>query len=128
MARILVAEDSLALSNLLQFVLTQAGHEPTICRQGDKALEAAKKNQFDLLIFDQQMPRMTGLEVAEAVRKDSLNSSTPICLCTAKWHELDIETIKSELSISEILRKPFSPRDMVSLADRVIKEHSVTTG
>jgi DNA-binding response OmpR family regulator len=122
MSRILVAEDSFALSNLLRFVLTNAGLEPDVHNAGDKALEAGLASEYDLVILDQQMPGLTGLEVAERLREESPNMETPICLCTAKTHELDIKDVKERLNLARVFHKPFSPKDLVSQIKAVLDE------
>lgn len=115
MTRILVAEDSFALANLLRFVLMNAGYDVDLQRTGSSALQAAQTNKYDLMILDQQMPHLTGLEVIAEVRRESNNSGTPVFLCTAKTHELDLEEIIGRLGVSRIIHKPFSPRELIEL-------------
>lgn len=114
MSNILVAEDSFALANLLEFVLTNAGFEVTICRTGGAARDAAASKNFDLISLDQQMPTMTGIEVLESVREGGPNVNTPVFLCTAKTHELDLDYLKDTLRIAGIFHKPFSPKELVA--------------
>ena len=113
MDKILVAEDSFALANLLEFVLSNAGFDVTLCRTGSAAWEAAQQQKFDLLLLDQQMPGMTGVEVLTAVRGQSPNEETTAFLCTAKTHELDLQTLHKTLNITGVFHKPFSPKDLV---------------
>lgn len=111
--KILVAEDSHALANLLEFVLKNAGFETRLCRTGVAACEAACSEKFDLILLDQQMPKMTGTEVAEALRVKGPNLETPVFLCTAKTHELDLNYLRETLKVTDVFHKPFSPRDLV---------------
>lgn len=113
MERILVAEDSFALANLLEFVLKTAGFDVTLHRTGAAALEEAQKREFDVILLDQQMPRKTGIEVVEGIRAAGPNQNTATFLCTAKTHELDLTYIKEELKVREVFHKPFSPKDLV---------------
>ena len=59
--KILIAEDSFALANLLNFLFSNAGFEVSICRSGDAAAKAAQERKFDAILVDQQMPAMTGV-------------------------------------------------------------------
>lgn len=113
MSTILVAEDSFALANLLKFVLTSAGFDVDIYNTGDLARTAGLAQRYDIVLLDQQMPRLTGLEVAAALRESGPNTETPICLCTAKTHELDIVDVQKRLKVAQIFHKPFSPKDLV---------------
>ncbi len=120
--QILVAEDSFALANLLTFVLKNAKFQPDVYNSGDKALDAGRAREYDIILLDQQMPGLTGLAVAEALRHSGPNMHTPICLCTAKTHELDLEDAKSRLNVSAIFHKPFSPKDLVLDLKKVLAE------
>ncbi len=122
MSKVLVAEDSFALANLLKFVLVNAGFQPDIFHAGDKALEAGQSAVYDIIILDQQMPGLTGLEVAEALRKSGPNQATPICLCTAKTHELDIADAQERLLVTKLFHKPFSPKDLVGILRTIAED------
>jgi len=113
MHKILVAEDSHALANLIEFVLKSAGFDTRICRTGAAACEAACAEKFSLILLDQQMPKMTGTEVVEALRARGPNYETPVYLCTAKTHELDLDYLRQSLHVTDVFHKPFSPRDLV---------------
>lgn len=113
MTRILVAEDSFALANLLSFVLKNAGFEVDMHRTGSDAVEAGQSSTYDIILLDQQMPGLTGLEVIEQLRAGGPNQTTPIYLCTAKTHEIDIADIKQRLGVTDVFHKPFSPKSLV---------------
>jgi CheY-like chemotaxis protein len=114
MAKILVAEDSFALANLLNFVLSNAGFEVELHRHGASALASCQRHQFDLILLDHQMPHVSGLEIIEQIRGAGPNQQTPAFLCTAKSHELRLAEYSQSLNISGVFHKPFSPRDLVS--------------
>lgn len=113
MARILVAEDSFALANLLEFVLKRGGFNVTLARNGDMASMLLEREHFDLLVLDQQMPGMTGIELLRQVRGGGPNQHSHAFLCTAKTHELNLTVLQKQLNIAGIFQKPFSPRELV---------------
>lgn len=113
MCRILVAEDSFALANLLTFVLKNAGYDVDLHRSGASAYKATCAEKFDIIMLDQQMPYMTGIEVTEALRADGPNQLTPVFLCTAKSHEIGVEELMQRLNVSAVFQKPFSPKELV---------------
>ena len=111
--KILAAEDSFALANLLEFVLKNAGFDVSLHRNGAAASVAAQEQQYDLILLDQQMPKMTGVEVLQTIREQGPNIETPVFLCTAKTHELDLEYLRKNLNVTGVFHKPFSPKDLV---------------
>ncbi len=113
MTKILVAEDSFALANLLEFVLKRSGFDVLVARNGDIAAVEGHEKAFDLLVLDQQMPGKTGVEVLRELRAGGPNQHTPAYLCTAKTHELDLPALTAELGIAGVFHKPFSPRELV---------------
>jgi two-component system chemotaxis response regulator CheY len=127
MCDILVAEDSFALANLLTFVLKNAGYEVDLHRNGATALEAAQQRKYSLLLLDQQMPHLTGLQVIEAIRASGPNRDTPILLCTAKSHELGPSELIERLEISQVFQKPFSPRELVTLLRETLAPTALQT-
>ncbi len=114
MCRILVAEDSFALANLLTFVLKNSGFEVDLHRTGSSALKAGSTQKYDMILLDQQMPHLTGLEVIEALRGEGPNLDTPVFLCTAKSHEINANEVKQRLAVAEVFQKPFSPKELVA--------------
>ena len=86
--RALIADDNVALARVTQFALNGAGYETEATYNGRLALEAALKTQFDIVITDQQMPEMTGVELCRELRNLPQYASCPIILLTAKGLEL----------------------------------------
>jgi CheY-like chemotaxis protein len=115
--RALVVDDNLALARVTQFALDRAGFETQIARNGRLALEAAQQSQFDVVVTDQQMPEMTGIELCSALRKLPEYMDCPIILLTAKGLELELPRLREELGISGVFSKPFSPAAVVKAVE-----------
>lgn len=113
--RALIAEDNAALRTVIEFTVARAGFDIVAVENGKKALQAAVDGEFDIIISDQQMPFLTGIEFCRELRKHEQRSETPFILLTAKKLELDIRQLKEELAISEVLAKPFSPQMLAAL-------------
>lgn len=62
--RFLVSDDDEDIRDFISFVLERAGHEVTTAGNGADALARATEDDFDVILLDHHMPRMTGLEVA----------------------------------------------------------------
>jgi CheY-like chemotaxis protein len=118
--RILIAEDNAVMGHVLQFNLKRAGYSVELAPNGQAAFDILKDNDFDLIITDHQMPKMTGEELLQNLRKLPRHKDTPAVLCSAKGYELDVERFTNELKVKEVVYKPFSPRKMVEMACRLI--------
>lgn len=115
--RALVVDDNLALARVTQFALDRAGFETQIARNGRLALEAAQQSQFDVVVTDQQMPEMTGIELCRGLRQLPEYMDCPIILLTAKGLELELPRLREELGISGVFSKPFSPAAVVKAVE-----------
>jgi two-component system, chemotaxis family, chemotaxis protein CheY len=113
-AKILVCEDNVALSGVICFNLVRAGFDVTSVINGRLALDKLEKNTFDLVLSDQQMPMMTGVQLCENIRQLPHHRRTPFILLTAKCMEIDFVQLQQKLGISAALPKPFSPSELVS--------------
>jgi len=83
--KILVAEDSVVNQKLMQILLKKQGHEVVLANDGRAAVLETRKQSFDLILMDIQMPEMDGYDAARAIRVDerASNSHTPIIALTA---------------------------------------------
>jgi CheY-like chemotaxis protein len=80
MALILVVDDEYLLAMMLADMLEEEGHEVDTAPNGRAALDLAHRQKPALIISDFMMPVMTGMELAEAVRRDGDLEGTPIIL------------------------------------------------
>lgn len=80
MARILVADDAPAILDVLQDVLTMAGHEVIRAESGGEALRKFQETRPQLAVLDVMMPDMDGLVVLESIRR--LDDRVPVILIT----------------------------------------------
>lgn len=115
MARILVAEDEDDIRELIERVLTREGHQVVTVTDGTAAVEMHQDQAFDLIVSDLNMPRLTGIQVAEKVRANQ-PGAVPFLLVTASATEEDLLEAR-RLGISGFMPKPFrlaELRDQVS--------------
>ena len=113
-ARILVVEDNAALSGVVCFNLVRAGFQVTSVNNGRYALETLQKGTFDLVLSDQQMPLMTGIQLCEHLRQLPAYRRTPFILLTAKCMEIDVAKLQQKPGISAALPKPFIPSELIT--------------
>lgn len=118
--RVLIAEDSRVIADVIRFNLTRAGYEVETVANGALAWERLLAAPFDLLITDFQMPELDGDELCRRLRLCPLNDEIPVILISSKGFELDLPAIQTELGIAEVLYKPFSPRQIVDLVRQTL--------
>jgi CheY-like chemotaxis protein len=81
--RVLAVDDEPAALDLVAAALEPAGHEVTRAASGEKALELARQQPFDLVICDLVMPQLDGFAVVAALKADARTSGLPILILTA---------------------------------------------
>jgi two-component system, OmpR family, alkaline phosphatase synthesis response regulator PhoP len=116
--KLLVVEDEISISTLLQFNLEQAGFQVVTAMDGKSGLEKAESVVPDLIILDLMLPEMDGLEVCKELRLKKLN--IPILMLTAKDDEFD-KVLGLELGADDYMTKPFSPREVVARVKAILR-------
>ncbi|NQV30630.1 MAG: response regulator [Candidatus Marinimicrobia bacterium] len=118
--RILIAEDDDLTAEFILHRLRKDGFELDHFTRGDAALEAARKERYDLAIFDVKMPGMEGFELLQRTRSDSLNQGTPIIMLTSMGSEQDISK-GLRMGANDYVLKPFSPMELMARIRRLLK-------
>lgn len=109
--RILLVDDEQRIVDLQQQVLESLGYHVTAVADSTQALELFRRrpDMFDLLLTDQAMPKMTGIDLAENIRK--LRPDIPIVLCTGYTDKVTRER-SAKRKINGMLQKPISRSDL----------------
>lgn len=118
--RVLIVDDNIALARVTQFALNNAGFDTQTAANGEIALELAKESHYDMVITDQQMPKLTGIELCRELRNLSEYKDCPIILLTAKGLELELPRLREELGINSTFAKPFSPSEIVKTVQELL--------
>jgi DNA-binding response OmpR family regulator len=117
MSRILVVDDEPAIVDMLAYNLERANFEVAIARDGEEALAKAQQEQPDLIILDLMLPRLDGLEVCRALRRER---DVPIIMLTARDSEVD-RVVGLELGADDYVVKPFSVRELMARVKSVLR-------
>ena len=113
MRRALVVEDDPDIVELVTHYLESDGWSVTAAREGRTALDRVKRDPFDLLILDLQIPIVDGLAVCAAVRADPRIQSLPVVMLTARGDETD-RILGLEMGADDYVVKPFSPKELLA--------------
>jgi two-component system, sensor histidine kinase and response regulator len=114
-ARILVAEDRVKIQEYIEAVLTDAGHEVMLVKNGAEAVAAVKAMDFDLVLMDVQMPEMDGIEATRRIREMGERArGLPIIALTGYAMEEEIARCRAA-GVNEHLSKPIDRKELLRL-------------
>ena len=116
-ARILIVDDEPPIVDLLAYNLERANYQVIVARDGEQALATARQQQPDLIILDLMLPRLDGLEVCRALRREC---DVPIIMLTARDAEVD-RVVGLELGADDYVVKPFSVRELMARVKSVLR-------
>lgn len=120
MKRVLVIEDDPDIVELLRYNLEKEEFEVEEASDGETGLRALREHPPDLLILDLMLPRLSGLEVCKATRKDATLENLPIIMLTARGEETD-RVVGLELGADDYVTKPFSVREMTARVKALLR-------
>jgi PAS domain S-box-containing protein len=120
--RVLVVDDDAAVAAVTKRLLDRAGYRVTACTSSVEALELIRTEPggFDLVLTDQTMPNLTGLELAAAVHR--LRPALPIILTSGLAEAPDAPT-RHAMGIDALLTKPADPRELAAVVRRALDRH-----
>ena len=120
---LLIVEDESRMAELLRKGLTEDGHTATCASDGAEGLALAKSYEFDAIIVDVMMPKLSGYELARRLRAEKVR--TPILMLTAKDSVPDI--VKGlDLGADDYMTKPFSFEELVARL-RAVKRRALAS-
>jgi two-component system chemotaxis sensor kinase CheA len=119
-AHILVAEDSITARSLLKNILESFGYLVTTAVDGAEAYALAREGEFDLLISDVDMPRLSGFELTERIRSDKRLSVMPVVLVTALESREDRERGIDAGASAYIVKSSFDQSNLLDVIRRLL--------
>ena len=120
MKTILVVDDSRSLRQMVSFCLTTAGYQVSEAADGVEALEITQVQQFDLILTDQNMPRMDGLAFIQSLRSQPAYQKTPILMLTTESSD-EMKAKGRAVKATGWLVKPFDPEKLIAVVKQVIR-------
>lgn len=120
MTRILAVDDSRSMRDMVRIALTGAGFDVTAAEDGQEALEMARKESFDLVLSDVNMPRMDGISLIRALRAESAYRHTPILMLTTE-SSVERKREGKDAGATGWIVKPFDPEQLVATMQRVLR-------
>ncbi len=110
--KILVVDDEVNITQILEFSIGAEGYEVITASNGEEAIDMARREQPDLIILDIMMPKIDGYEACRILKANPLTKGIPVVLLTAKGRDID-KRLGYEVGATDYIVKPFSPNKLV---------------
>jgi DNA-binding response OmpR family regulator len=119
MARVFVVDDNADVRHVVIYSLVDGGHDVTVLKDGDAALEALLNEPPDVLVLDIMMPGFDGFEVMEQMHSWGLRDTTRTIVLTARASDVDRRKA-FEVGADEFMSKPFDPEELVASVEDLL--------
>lgn len=115
--RVLVVDDEKLIVKGIRFSLEQDGMEVTCAYDGEEVLTFAREQQFDIILLDIMLPKLSGFEVCQQIREFS---NVPIIMLTAKGDDMD-KILGLEYGADDYITKPFNILEVKARIKAIIR-------
>jgi len=122
--KVLVVDDEIHIVHVVAIKLRNNGFEVITAANGAEAFELAREEKPDIIVTDFQMPVMTGVQLVEKLRQCEQTKDIPVIMLTARGFAVE-DGQKKDLQISELLSKPFSPKELLRSIEDILYQRAV---
>ncbi|HEY9487202.1 MAG TPA: sigma-54 dependent transcriptional regulator [Chryseosolibacter sp.] len=124
MASVLLIEDDLTFSRILEGFLTKKGYQVTPTHKGKEGLKAFQSRAFDFILLDYRLPDTTGMDILLEIRKS--NTTVPVVIMTSFS---DIRTAVKAIKAGayEYITKPVNPDELLMILHQALKKEKTVT-
>jgi two-component system chemotaxis response regulator CheY len=120
MHSILAVDDSVSMRQMVSYTLKSAGFEVVEAVDGEDAFEKARQRHFDLVLTDQNMPRLDGIGLTRRLREHPSFKTTPILILTTESSD-QMKQAGRAAGATGWLVKPFEPTKLIEVIRKVIR-------
>ena len=119
-AKILIVDDEEHIRDMVRMGLELNGFDCIEAADAQQAHAAIVDHQPDLVLLDWMMPGTSGIELIRRLKRDSTTAQVPVILLTARAEE-DNKVVGLDVGADDYITKPFSPREMISRVNAVLR-------
>ncbi len=116
---ILIVDDSASIRQMVEVTLKSANYTVTAAQDGQVAFDLCKRNQYDFVLTDQNMPKMDGVTLIKSLRTLANYRSTPIVVLTTE-SGTDMKDKGRAAGATGWMVKPFDPAKLLQLVSKVL--------
>ena len=125
--RILLCDDEIHILRAAEFKFKRAGYDVVLANDGEEGWEQIQRQLPDIVVTDCQMPRLSGLDLAERIKNNPRTSHLPVIMLSGKGFELSEKDIHDRYGIRALVGKPFSPRELFQQVEALLGGHQAVT-
>ncbi len=122
--KVLVVDDEKMIVKGIRFSLLQDGYEVETAYDGEEAIAKAKADNYDMILLDVMLPKLTGLEVLQQIREFS---SVPVIMLTAKGEDMD-KILGLDYGADDYITKPFNILEVKARIKAIIRRVNAAKG
>ena len=116
---VLVVEDSTTIASVVKYFLELEGFEVLVAKDGNLGLEAAKRDQPNVIVTDYNMPGMDGMTMVKALRADATTRGIAVLMLTSE-DSVEKEAQALEAGVDDYILKPVEPRRLAARVRSVL--------
>lgn len=118
MNRVLIVEDDKSLAIALKRGFEFEGYSTVIAKDGETALQLASAEEFELMILDVMLPKLSGFDICQRLR--NAGNPIPIIMLTARGQEID-KVLGLKMGADDYLTKPFSFMELMARVEAILR-------
>ena len=118
MAKILIVDDDVLITSLMQSLVSIDQHEPFVVNDSTEAMSVAKSVKPDLITLDLMMPHLNGFDLCALLRADPQFANTPIIIVSAK-EDSQSRQMALSMGATEYMNKPFNIDEFLNMLKRL---------
>ena len=115
--KVLVVDDEKMIVKGIRFSLLQDGYEVDTAYDGEEALQKTSENQYDIILLDVMLPKLSGLDVLQQIREFS---AVPVIMLTAKGEDMD-KILGLDYGADDYITKPFNILEVKARIKAIIR-------
>lgn len=119
----MVAEDDVEMAHVLRFLFEREGYDVVVVEDGRQALARVRGDDpLDLIVLDEMMPFVNGLQVVRELRERSGWADVPVLMVSGKSGEDDI-VVAFDAGVNDYVTKPFRPQELAARVRGLLERH-----
>ena len=121
---ILVVDDDQDIAQVVKVTLESKAFEVEVAYDGKQALASAKKRKPDAIVLDLMMPKMSGIQVLNALKADNTTREIPVLMLTAatKYSQKPDTYWKEKVGVDDYVSNPFEPMELLARVENLVKQ------